>query len=620
MLSELSVQRQLILLGCLLVGYIGCKPKNDKALLVARETFAELRVIKGDVSIAGVGSHRRIPYPRERLAEGAQLTLAADSLALLRDDRGATWLIAGPADARIDHDGVAMGSGKIFIDTQGGPAASLRTAHGKLEAAEGRSSIVVGSNGHVEAYALRGTIKYAALRANAGEMLSLDAARPPETRKLTTWQDWTSGLATADPEAQPAPYGIGTVGARTAGDVGKPRFSLVIQRLDVRVHIDNDYAETEVDETFVNPSASVVEGLFSFRVPENAVLHRFGVDRDGLLVWGRPKEKRSAAAQYQSNVFEGSSEDPALLEWVQRGVYQARLYPIDAGETRRVVTRYGEWLARHGDHGERRLYVYPMAATGAAGTLPRIEEMTIQIDWGKAHATRMRAPLGAVVRGKRLVIKGFDVVPKSDIAVELFDAGHHEMVAYRAKHRLSPDDAPMDAPADFAEQASKDEADYVLLPLTPPKLDKLEPGLDLAVVVDSSAATEPAGMAIGRRLVEALFTALGPTDRAALFTGDTTLRPVSAESAQLTPLDETRRKAWLAALAGAPVGGATDLGTMLAEAAERLEPKRRGAVIYIGDGRPSVGELMPKSLHQRLARLPATARIFAVGIGSQVNR
>ena len=143
--------------------------------------------------------------------------------------------------------------------------------------------------------------------------------------------DWTGGLATADAPAEPAPFGLGTVGARPPGDKGKPRFSLVIERLDVRVTVDRDLATTEVDQTFVNPSSDTVEGLFSFRTPPGAVLQRFGVDRDGDIVWGRVKESQAAVAQYESNVYAGSTENPALLTWTAPGVYSARLYPINPG-------------------------------------------------------------------------------------------------------------------------------------------------------------------------------------------------------------------------------------------------------------------------------------------------
>ena len=222
-------------------------------------------------------------------------------------------------------------------------------------------------------------------RATAGERLTLGNDGSAKRTPAVAWDDWTGGLATADPVAQPAPFGLGTVGARPPGDKGKPRFSLVIERLDVRVSVDHDFAITEVDQTFVNPSSDTVEGLFSFRTPVGSVLHKFGVDRDGELVWGKVKESAAAHKQYESNVYQGSTEDPALLAWVAPGVYNARLYPIQAGAKRRVVTRYAEWLSRQGPKADRRLYVYPMAAEGARGSLPRIEEMRVSISISSAR-------------------------------------------------------------------------------------------------------------------------------------------------------------------------------------------------------------------------------------------
>ena len=140
-----------------------------------------------------------------------------------------------------------------------------------------------------------------------------------------------------------------------------------------------------------------------------------------MLVWGRVKEKAAAALQYQSNVYAGSTEDPALLEWDAPGVYQARLYPIAPGGSRRVVTRYAEWLPRQGDKGERRLYVYPMAADGAEASLPRIEELRVAIDLTASGATDVRTGMRGVTEGKKLIVQAYDVTPRADLAVELFD-------------------------------------------------------------------------------------------------------------------------------------------------------------------------------------------------------
>src|SRR5690606_3307217 len=140
-----------------------------------------------------------------------------------------------------------------------------------LELSDARVSIEVGPDA-VRAYVLRGSARAGeSARATMGEQLALFAPDRAESQALVAWDDWTGGLGTADPAAEAAPYGIGTVGARPPGDKGKPRFSLVIQRLEVKVTVKHDFAITEVDQTFVNPSSDTVEGLFSFRTPERAV-------------------------------------------------------------------------------------------------------------------------------------------------------------------------------------------------------------------------------------------------------------------------------------------------------------------------------------------------------------
>ena len=456
-------------------------------------------------------------------------------------------------------------------------------------------------------------------RGEAGELLTLKTSGSAARSPAVAWEDWTGGLATADPAAEPAPFGIGTVGARPPGDRGKPRFSLAIERLDVRVTVDHDFAVTEVDETFANVSSETVEGIFSFRTPSDAVLRKFGVDRNGDIVWGQIKESAAAQAQYESNVYAGSTEDPALLQWVAPGVYSARLYPIGAGAKRRVVTRYAEWLPRQGPRADRRLYVYPMAAEGARGSLPRIEEFHVAFDLSRAGADRVRAGMGGKRDGDQVVIRAFDLVPRADLAVELFDGGQDGFVGYRAPHTLTAEDIPLNAGPDFANKVSSEERDYLLVPIRARASAQERKGVDLAIVVDTSAATDAGALAIARSLSSAMLAHLGPDDRAALWAGDARLRPVADGSGEFAALDPGKRRAWLEGLARVESGGATDIGALLTEAAGRLDPKRRGAVIYIGDGQPSVGEIAPKALRERLARLPQGTRVLAAGVGIRAN-
>ncbi|HLM75054.1 MAG TPA: VIT and VWA domain-containing protein, partial [Polyangiaceae bacterium] len=514
---------------------------------------------------------------------------------------------------------------RVFIDTPSSETTEIETPSGPLHLANVRASIDVkpGSAGAVtEAYVLAGEVRTdGAAHAKAGERLLISGKRGAQKAEITpalAWEDWTGGLATTDRTAAPAPFGVGTVGARMPGETGMPRFSLAIQKLDVRVMIDRDFAVTEVDQVFFNPSSDVVEGVYRFRTPERATLHRFGVDRGGVLVWGRVKEKQAAAAQYQANVYQGSTEDPALLEWEAPGMFKARLYPIGPGESRRVVVRYAEWLGRTGKKGERRLYVYPMAAEGATSSLPHIEELLVTFDLGLAGAKEVRAGMAGVQEGHLVIVREHDFVPRADLALELFDLGTEAPGGYTAPHAIDYEAlAPSDRPE--ARNRSKTEADYVLVTVRPEDIPLGTGGLDLAIVIDASAATDTASLAVARASAAALLAHLGRDDRAGVWAGDVTLRPVVASRPGLAPIDEAARREILRSIATIERGGATDLGAMLSQAAATLDPARRGAVVYIGDGAPTVGELSLADVRDRLDRLPRPVRIFSLGVGDSAN-
>jgi hypothetical protein len=613
---------------------------DERPLLPRSLTWAELRTVRREVTVTPPGESARAPFPRERIADGEVITVNDEGLAWLRRDAGATLLVRGPAKLTVRAETIQIDEGRVFIDTPPGVTAALTTPNGPLELAHVRASIDVSpQRAATDVYVLAGEVKSVGAAmdpaakgeaaatslptARAGEKLSItgkSGAAKAVAAPALTWEDWTGGLATTDRAAQPAPFGIGTVGARRPGSQGAPHAPLAIQKLDVRVTIDKDLAITEVDEVFFNPTSETVEGIYRFRTPEGAALHRFGVDREGAIVWGRVKEKQAAAAQYQSNVYEGSTEDPALLEWDAPGVYRARLYPIRPGEARRVIVRYAEWLGRTGPKGERRLYIYPMAAEGADASLPHIEELTIAVDLAKSGAKDIRTGMAGVRDGDTIVVREHDIIPRADLALELFDEGLAAPRAYTAPHAVDLDALPP-SERSGAKDRAKTEADYVLIPLRPDDMPLAKGGLDLAIIVDTSAATDPASLSIARAATAALLAHAGKSDRAIVWAGDATLRPIVPGQDKLAPVNAAAREAVLTRLAAMERGGATDLGAMLSQAAAALDPdkERRSAIVYIGDGQPTVGELHLADLRDKLAKLPRPVRVFSLGVGESAD-
>jgi Ca-activated chloride channel family protein len=618
-MNETTAGRLLLLaFVALWLGLLGSCHEPDERLEPRSLTWAELRAVRNPVLVAPPGESERSTYPHERLADGARIRIDAGGLAWLRRDSGATLLVRGPARLTLRARSIGVDEGRVFIDTPPGSTNELVTPSGKLTLAAVRASVTVPAQGAAKAYVLAGEVRAERGRARAGEELSLEPGGAVKVAPVLGWDDWTGGLATTDRGAAPAPYGVGTVGARSPGAQGIPRFPLSIQRMNVRVTIDGDFALTEVDQSFFNPSSETVEGIYGFRAPERAILQRFGVDRDGVVVWGRVKEKAAAAAQYQANVYQGSTEDPALLEWDAPGVYRARLYPIGPGETRRVVVRYAEWLDRTGPAGQRRLYVYPMAAEGSEDSLPHVEELKVSVDLEHAGAREVRVGMAGVRSGNTLVVRAHDFVPRADLALELLDDGVREQRAYRAPHRVDFETTPPEARQAAAKKAEL-EADYLLVPVRPSEVKLPGGGLDLAIVIDASAATEPATLSLARAATSALLSHLGDRDRAVVLAGDDGLRPVVAGWSKLAKVDAAARLKVKDALSSVARGGATDLGAMLAAAAHELEPGRRSALVYIGDAAPTVGELSLTSLRERLSKLPAPVRVFGLGVGDAVK-
>jgi hypothetical protein len=73
-----------------LVALTGCRTEPPKKLPSKAHTTTELRAVRRGVSITHAGETTRAPYARERLGEGAEVTIAEGGLAWVRRDGGAT--------------------------------------------------------------------------------------------------------------------------------------------------------------------------------------------------------------------------------------------------------------------------------------------------------------------------------------------------------------------------------------------------------------------------------------------------------------------------------------------------------------------------------------------------
>lgn len=594
-----DIWRRFVAVGALSLWAIAC---GGDDLATEVEAVATLEPVRGEGALSRVGTGERT-----EVAGLARLSLDVGSHALLS---GTAFTISADGELAIE-------GGRAFVEVPAGDALTIALGEARLFVRDAAISIEDGALGSAgsaadgRVHVLRGEVAYRSGesrgRVRAGEHLTIADLRVASD---VLWEDWTGGLARTGPGVENE-SAIGALTGRIPDEVGLARWPLVVRRMDVNVRVVGDLAITEIEQEYFNPASEVVEGLYRLRVPEGAVLQRFAVDRDGRLVDGYVREKQQAEAAYEAQVYRGSTLDPALLEWIAPGEYQARIYPIAPGATRKIAVRWASWLERPAADGPA-LYRLPLSG-GDEG--PRIQELAFQADLAQAEVTSVRAGLGAEVEGHVVRIRRSDFVPRADLFIELVRAEEPAATnAWRASHVAPARDPRQGAMPD------EDELDYVYVPLRLPDsvFGEVSAGLDLVIVVDVSAGTEPAALELGRSVAESLAVHLGENDRVAVLASDVALRPLAGEGT-LGPATRARMDGVLDALAREPAGGATDLGAVLARAAALLDPSRHGAVVYVGDGAPTVGELGADALLEQLARLPHPVRAYGVALGREGN-
>ena len=125
-------------------------------------------------------------------------------------------------------------------------------------------------------------------------------------------------------------------------------------RIDGRVR--DQVAEVQVSQTFHNPGSFPLEAEFLFPLPEEGAIQNFVLLVDGRELPGRLLSKDEARRIYEEIVR--TKRDPALLEYMGRGLYRTSVFPIPPGADRKVTMRYTQLCKRDRDVVE---FAYPLS-------------------------------------------------------------------------------------------------------------------------------------------------------------------------------------------------------------------------------------------------------------------
>lgn len=413
---------------------------------------------------------------------------------------------------------------------------------------------------------------------------------------------------------------------------------------EVRVVVEGRVARVEVTEWFRNRGGGIAEGHYLYPLPGEASFSSFSLFQGDEELRGEALDAAEARRIYEDIVRR--VRDPALIELAGQGLLRARVFPFQPGETRKVILRYEQLLAGSGGGLRFSYQGGSPALTGPAVPIPMPGPLTDPVPmprvdpapWREGEpmprvglprpAPRERgvpvadAPTGIpfelVVENGRDFLDPFS--PTHRVTVErtgnrvrvrageavmgsltlLLPHARERVGMTLATHRLSGEDG------------------WVMLALSPGRVEPAEAEpRDLTVVLDVSGSMSGTKMEQARGALHQFLGTLDSRDRFRLVAYSTAVRSFRPEwtPARGAALDEARR--WVDALRAE---GGTNISGALEEAFA-VEPGegRLPMVIFLTDGLPTAGERDPERIAAMAEASRGRARVFAFGVGYDVN-
>jgi len=385
--------------------------------------------------------------------------------------------------------------------------------------------------------------------------------------------------------------------------VPRPRESippLTVKYHRVNVEIINQVAKTSIDQVFINNHNRDIEGIFIFPLPERASISEFSMYIGGKKVEGEILDRDKARRIYEDIVRR--MKDPALLEYVGRNMFRARVFPIPANGEKRIQLSYTEVIK-----AERNLirYVYPLNTEKFS--LRPLQEVTISVEISsKIPLSNVYSPSHNVSvrkegKGKaRVGFEGKNIKPEKDFVVY---------------YSLSEDDIGLS----FMNWEGPEDNYYMLLasPSYVGKKDKIL-SKNLIFVLDSSGSMSGKKIKQAKEAVRFIISHLDKKDGFSLVDFDD---GVSLFSSEIIPASRENIERALRFVDEVEDSGGTNINDALLQALEVIEPgEGPNYILFLTDGLPTVGITGTAEILKNINKAnELKTRIFVFGVGYDVN-
>ncbi len=379
---------------------------------------------------------------------------------------------------------------------------------------------------------------------------------------------------------------------------------LSVTKHHVKINISNLAATTEVDQKFYNHENRTIEGLYIFPLPVDASISGFSMDVEGKMTKGELLDSDKARKIYEDIVRQ--MRDPGLLEYLGKGLFKTRIYPINARSEKKVKLAYQESLKMEGNLVR---YVYPLDIDRyATGPMKDVAiEGVIKSD---VPITSIYSPTHKISinrKSDKEVVVGFEtdsLKPEKDFVL-YYAVSRKDLSVSVINHRPDP---------------SEDGTFMLMLAPSIKAQNEKTPAIDVALVMDTSGSMAGAKFEQAQKALEFCVNSL--TDDSQFFLCNFSTE-ASSYKPELTKINKDTRAGALNFISKLDAIGGTNISEALELSIKALNKSSSGNpkfIVFVTDGKPTAGITEADDILKEIRKLNENGiRIFSFGVGSNLN-
>lgn len=381
-------------------------------------------------------------------------------------------------------------------------------------------------------------------------------------------------------------------------DESIPPLAIESQRVDIQ--IKDGTATARIEQVFRNSINRNLEAVYVFPLPENASISDFALYINGKRTSGELVEKDKARRTYEDIVRR--MKDPGLLEHLGGNLFRVSVFPVPANGLQKIELEYSQTLAF--DSG---LYKYEYPLKTGDRSSRTLADFTVSVHLNSLLPLKnIYSPTHNVCisrKGDHEATIGFE----EDKA--LLD---HDFVLYYAVSKK-------EFGLNLLTHATRDDKGYFMMMLAPSvATPESVMSKDVTFVIDTSGSMAGSKLEQTKKALEYCVKVLHDGDRFNVIRFSTDVEPFRPT---LQEVNAANRDAALAFMHKMEARGGTAINDALAAArAMNYDNKRPALILFLTDGRPTVGETTADNILANMKKDNNThPRVFVFGVGEDVN-